>query len=292
MKAQGQAFSHGKARSGGRGGRRTGRRAGRAGAGGAGADQLDGQPDEQDHHLRPGRHAQRHADEQRRGDRRALGRLRPGDDSKPASQDVLYKVTSPSERLRHGRGRVFGRRDAAADHVLPLPVGGRRDLRRASNSDVIPVQVKPSLGKPTCPSSVEVGQEVHGQRLGQAGRAHGTGRQDQGLPQEQQRRVRLLQELLDHGLRHDVLGRIKISQTGKYKFKAVTAASAQFAASESSFSASLPSRSRRPRLAKTGRAGSMRLPARPVAVPLRHAGGQEPPAGRMLCLSSRLGQAE
>ena len=180
---------------------------------------LDGQPDQQDHHLRPGRHAQRHADEQRRGRRRPLGRLRPGHHA-----DRLLRGPLQGD---HGRGRLLHRHlqrrgHAAADDVLPLPVGGRRDVRRQQQ------RRDPRAGQ-------AVARQAHLPVVGQGGkkftvrapssRARASGRPSRSRPTAGTATARTpaTRRTTATVSGTEYKASITISKTGKYKFKATTA---------------------------------------------------------------------
>ena len=98
------------------------------------------------------------------------------------SFELLYKVTTSASAYATGTYSVA---------VMPLQTMYYRFLWEGDStylpsiSDTVLVQVKPSLGKPTCPSSAKSGHKFTVKRLGQAGRAHRAGSQDQGLPEEE-----------------------------------------------------------------------------------------------------------
>ena len=146
------------------------------------------------------------------------------------SYEVLYKVTTSAGAYSTGTYSVA---------VMPLQTMYYRfqwagdATYAASNSDVIPVQVKPSLGKPSRSRRRSSGQEVHGQGHRQAGRGRRAGREDQGLPRRTARGSTFTtRPTTPRSPGREYKASIKISKTGKYKFKATTAASAQFAANE------------------------------------------------------------
>ena len=69
--------------------------------------------------------------------------------------EVVYKVTSPAGPYATGVGEY-------SIAVMPMQTTyyrfqweGDANYQAADPSDVVPVQVKPSLGKPSCPSSVK-----------------------------------------------------------------------------------------------------------------------------------------
>jgi hypothetical protein len=152
------------------------------------------------------------------------------------SYKVMYKVTSPTEPYATGVGEY-------AIAVIPMQTtyyrfeweGDADYLAAAQPSDVVPVQVKPSLGKPTCPSSAKAGKKFTvsgsvkpGQGVGPAVKIK-TYRKKNGewvFYKDYSAKVSDTQYSAS----------IKPNHTGKYKFKAVTASSASYAAGESSYS--------------------------------------------------------
>jgi hypothetical protein len=105
----------------------------------------------------------------------------------------------------------------------------------ASISPVITVQVKPSLGTPSCPSSAKKGRTFT---------VKGTVKP--GAPSGPAVKIRAYRQKGGSWVSYQTYNSkisgttysasIKINLTGKYKFKATTAASAQFAANETGFS--------------------------------------------------------
>ena len=151
------------------------------------------------------------------------------------SYEVLYKVTTSDSAYYSGTYSVA---------VMPLQTMYYRfqwagdSIYADSNSDVIPVSVKPSLGKPTYPSSVKSGHKFTV-----------SGSVKPGAPTGPAVKVKAYR-YNGHGYVNyktystSVSGTtykasIKISKTGKYKFKATTGSSAQFVANETSLGAVL-----------------------------------------------------
>jgi len=152
------------------------------------------------------------------------------------SYQVLYKVTTAGSAYYTGTYSVA---------VMPLQTMYYRfqwagdSIYAASNSDVIPVQVKPALGKPNCPSSVKKnksftvsGSVKPGQGSGPAVKIKAYRRNGSG-------------DYVSYKTYSTTISgttykaSIKLGKTGKYKFKATTAASAQFAANKTGLSAVL-----------------------------------------------------
>ena len=152
------------------------------------------------------------------------------------SFEVLYKVTTSAGAYATGTYSIA---------VMPLQTMYYRfqwagdSTYAATNSDVIPVQVKPSLGKPTVPSSIKSGKKFT---------VKGTVKPGEGIsPTVKVKAYRknssgtygsykTYTATMD-GTEYKVT--IKISKTGKYKFKASTGGNAQFAANETGFSSVL-----------------------------------------------------
>jgi hypothetical protein len=152
------------------------------------------------------------------------------------SYEVLYKVTTAAGAYYTGTYSVA---------VMPLQTMYYRfqwagdATYAAKNSNVVPVQVKPSLSKPTCPSSVKSGKSFT---------VKGTVKPGQGVsPAVKIRAYRKNSSGAYVSYKTynatvtgtDYKASIKINKTGKYKFKATTAASAQFAANTTGFSSVL-----------------------------------------------------
>ena len=152
------------------------------------------------------------------------------------SYEVLYKVTTSGSAYYTGTYSVA---------VMPLQTMYFRfqwagdSTWAASNSDVIPVNVKPSLGKPSCPSSVDSGHKFTvsgsikpGAPTGPAVKIKAYRRNSSGAYASYKTYSTTIS-----GTTYKAS--IKINKTGKYKFKATTAGSAQFAANETSLSSVL-----------------------------------------------------
>ena len=152
------------------------------------------------------------------------------------SYTVMFKVTAPSGPYATGTYSIA---------VMPLQTMYYRfqwagDLTyAASNSDVVPVQVKPSLGKPTCPSSVKSGKKFTvsgsikpGQGAGPAVKIKAYRKNSSGAYASYKTYSATIS-----GTTYKAS--ITITKTGTYKFKATTAGSARFAANETSLSAAL-----------------------------------------------------
>jgi len=152
------------------------------------------------------------------------------------SQVILYKVTAPTGPYATGTYSIA---------VLP-PQTMYYQFRwagdstyAASNSGVIPVQVRPSLGKPSCPSSIKSGKKFTvsgsvrpGQGVGPAVKIAAFRKNSSGAYVSYKTYSSSIS-----GTTYKAS--ITISKTGTYKFKATTADGAKFASNESSFSAAL-----------------------------------------------------
>jgi hypothetical protein len=154
------------------------------------------------------------------------------------SYEVLYKVTSPTGPYSTNVG-VY------SIAVMPLQTTYYRfqwagdSTYGPSNSDAIPVQVKPSLGKPTCPSSVDSGHKFTvsgsvkpGAPTGPAVHVKAYRKNSSGVYASYK-----TYDATISGTTYKAS--IKISKAGKYKFKATTGSSARFAANETGFSSVL-----------------------------------------------------
>jgi hypothetical protein len=105
----------------------------------------------------------------------------------------------------------------------------------ASISPVIKVQVKPSLGAPSCPSSAKKGKSFTVKGSVKPGAPSGPAVKIRAYRQKGNTWVSYqTYNTKISGTQYSAS--IKINQTGKFKFKATTAASAKFAANESAFS--------------------------------------------------------
>ncbi len=145
----------------------------------------------------------------------------------------MYKVTAPTGPYATGTYSIA---------VMPMQTmyyrfqwTGDADYL-PSDSDVIPVRVKPSLGKPSCPSSAKKNKKFT---------VKGSVKPGQGVsPAVKIKSYRKKSNGAWVGYktyRSKVSGTqykasIKINRTGKFKFKASTADSAAFAAALSSYS--------------------------------------------------------
>jgi hypothetical protein len=152
------------------------------------------------------------------------------------SYEVLYKVTTAASAYYTGTYSVA---------VMPLQTTYYRfqwagdATYGPSNSDASPGQVKPSLGKPTCPSSVKSGKKFT---------VKGTIKPGEGVGPAV--KIKAYRKNSSGDFAHyknynatisgtEYKASIKISKTGKYKFKATAPSSAQFAANETSLSSAL-----------------------------------------------------
>jgi hypothetical protein len=152
------------------------------------------------------------------------------------SYEVLIKVTAPTGPYATGTYSIA---------VMPLQTMYYRfqwagdATYAAKNSDVIPVQVKPSLGKPTYPSSVKSGKKFKvsgtvkpGEGISPTVKVKAYRKNSNGVYESYKSYTSTVNDT-------DYKVSIKINKTGKYKFKATTAGSAQFAAGESGWSSVL-----------------------------------------------------
>jgi hypothetical protein len=108
-----------------------------------------------------------------------------------------------------------------------------------SRSDVIPVHVKPSLGKPSCPSSVKSGKKFTVSGTIKPGEGVGPAVKIRAYRKNSSGAYAFYKNYSSTVSGTQYKATIKISKTGTYKFKATTSANAQFAANESSLSAAL-----------------------------------------------------
>lgn len=149
------------------------------------------------------------------------------------SADFVCKLTSPTGPYATG---------AYSTAVMPSRTmyyqfrwAGDADYE-ASNSDVIPVQVKPALGKPSCPSSVKVDKKVTVKGSVKPG--------EPSAPVVKIKSYRKNKNGAWTGYKTygtKISGTqysqsITITKTGKYKFKVVSVDSAEYAAGESGYS--------------------------------------------------------
>lgn len=147
--------------------------------------------------------------------------------------EVLFKVTTAAGAYYSGTYSV---------PVMPLQTMYYRfqwagdDAYAAKDSDVIRVQVKPALGKPSCPSRIRSGKKFTvkgtvkpGEGVSPAVKIKAYRRSGSGVYVS----YRTYGATVD-GTQYKAV--IKIAKTGKYKFKATTGGTAEFAANASSFS--------------------------------------------------------
>jgi len=152
------------------------------------------------------------------------------------SYEVMFKVTAPSGPYATGTYSI---------PVMPMQTMYYRfqwagdATYAASNSDVIPVQVKPSLGKPTCPSSVKKNKSFTVSGSVQPGQGVGPAVKIKAYRKDSSGDYVSYKTYTSTISGTTYKASIKISKTGKYKFKATTAASAQFAANETGLSSVL-----------------------------------------------------
>jgi hypothetical protein len=149
---------------------------------------------------------------------------------------VMYKVTAPTGPYATGTYSIA---------VMPLQTTYYRfqwagdGAYAPSNSDVVPVQVKPSIGKPSCPSSVKSGKKFTvsgtiepGEGISPTVKIKAYRKNSSGVYESYKSYTSTVTGT-------DYKVSIKISKTGKYKFKATTAGNAQFVANETGFSSVL-----------------------------------------------------
>jgi hypothetical protein len=152
------------------------------------------------------------------------------------SYEVMYKVTAPAGPYATGTYSIA---------VMPLQTTYYRfqwpgDATYAlGNSDVVPVQVKPSLGKPSTPSSVKSGKKFTVSGTIQPGEGVGPSVKITAYRKSSSGAYKSYKTYSAAVSGTGYQASITIGKTGKYKFKATTAASAQFAANETGFSSVL-----------------------------------------------------
>jgi hypothetical protein len=153
--------------------------------------------------------------------------------TRAGSYEILYKITSPAGPYATGTYSIpvmplqttYYRFDWPGDATYP-----------AASSDVIPVQVKPSLGKPSCPATVKRNKKFT---------VKGSVKPGQGVvppvkikSYKQKSNGAFVSGKIYTakvtGTQYSVS--IKLSATGKYKFKATTGATAEFAVGSSAYS--------------------------------------------------------
>jgi hypothetical protein len=149
------------------------------------------------------------------------------------SYEVLYKVSAPSGPYATGTYSIA---------VMPLQTMYYQfrwlgdDTYGASNSDVIPVQVKPSLGKPSCPSSIKSGKKFTVKGTVKPGEGISPAVKVKAYRKNSSGAYTAYKTYSSKVSGTQYKATIKISKTGKYKFKALTGGNAQFAANTSGFS--------------------------------------------------------
>jgi hypothetical protein len=147
--------------------------------------------------------------------------------------EVLYQVTAS------GGAYATGTYSAA---VVPLRTMYYRfqwagdATWAASNSLPIPVNVKPSLGKPHCPSSVERGHKFTVSGSVKPGAPTGPAVKVRSYRKNSSGAYVSYKTYSTTISGKTYKARIKINKTGKYKFKATTAGSARFAANKTGLS--------------------------------------------------------
>ena len=155
------------------------------------------------------------------------------------SYEVMYKVTSPSGPYATGVGEYSIAVMPAQTMYYRFVWAGDEDYLGPLPSNTVPILVKPALGKPSCPSSikrnrtftvkgtVKPGNGVTPKVKIKAYRRNGSGHYS----------VYRTYGTTISGTQYKA--RVKISKTGKYKFRAYTGQNAQFAANHSGLSRAL-----------------------------------------------------
>lgn len=148
------------------------------------------------------------------------------------SYEVIYKVTTPSAAYATGTYTVVVMPPQTMYYRFQWPGDANY---AASNSDVVPVLVKPSLGKPSCPSRAKKGKKFT---------VKGSVKPGQGTAPAV--KIRAYKRNKSGAYVSYKTYNAKVSGTqysagielgaGKYQFKATTGATAEFAAATSSFS--------------------------------------------------------
>ena len=106
----------------------------------------------------------------------------------------------------------------------------------ASDSDVITVQVKPSLGKPSCPSSIRKSKKFTVKGTVKPGQGISPAVKIKAYRKSSSGAYKAYRTYTTKVSGTQYKATIKISKLGKYKFKALTGSNAQFAANTSGFS--------------------------------------------------------
>ncbi len=152
------------------------------------------------------------------------------------SYEVMFKVTAPTGPYATGTYSIA---------VMPLQTMYYRfqwpgdATYAASNSDMIPVQVKPSLSKPTVPSSAKKGKSFTVKGTVKPGEGVGPAVKIKSYRKNSSGAYVSYKTYNATVSGTGYKASIKISKTGKYKFKATTAASAQFAGNQTGLSSVL-----------------------------------------------------
>ena len=143
------------------------------------------------------------------------------------SYEVVYRVTTSQSGYATGTYSVA---------VLPSQTTYYRfqwagdEAYAASDSDVIPVQVKPSLGKPSGPSSVKVGKKLTVMGSVKPGAPSGPAVKIKAYRQKNNGTWVGYKTYASKISGTKYSQAVKITKTGKFKFKAVSVASAEYAA--------------------------------------------------------------
>jgi hypothetical protein len=106
----------------------------------------------------------------------------------------------------------------------------------AGNSDVVPVQVKPSLGKPSCPASIKRGKKFTVKGAVKPGEGISPAVKIKAYRKNSSGAYKAYRTYSATVSGTQYKASIKISKLGKYKFKAFTAGTAEFAAGASGLS--------------------------------------------------------
>ena len=149
------------------------------------------------------------------------------------SFEVIYKVTTAASAYYSGTYAVA---------VMPQQTMYYRfqwagDAQyAAADSDVIPVQVKPSLGKPSCPSSIRKSKKFTVKGTVKPGQGISPAVKIKAYRKNSSGAYTAYKTYTSKVSGTQYKATIKISKRGKYKFKALTGGNAQFAANTSGFS--------------------------------------------------------
>lgn len=146
------------------------------------------------------------------------------------SLEVIYKVTAPEGPYATGTYSIAVMPPQTMYYQFQWTGDATYD---AGNSDLIPVRVKPSLGKPSCPSRVKKSRKFTvkgtvkpGQGVSPAVKIKAHRRNGNGAWVGYKTYGSKVS-----GTRYSAS--IKITRTGKFRFTAMTGATAEFAANES-----------------------------------------------------------